>query len=502
MPGAGMACAAPRAGFRDRPQAGVNPRAEITTPIVDSWLWASTFGETLAAGFDPVGVARPQREGRFADLLRVARDSPLYRQRLSSAHVAALSQLQSLQPVDKTELMQRFDEWATDRAVTKAAVDQFLRGTAHLGDAFLGRYLVWTSSGTTGTPGIFVQDARSLAAYEALDSLRLRGPELRTVPLAVWSVGQRFAFVAATGGHFAGTATIERFKRMARDASGSPLGWLAPTVRVFSVQTPLRELTTTLQAFGPTVLITYPSCAAALAQLQLDGTLHLRLNEVWLGGEQLSSGQRKLLQTAFGCPTRNNYGASEFFSIACECAHGRLHVNEDWVILEPVDRRLRPVPAGAASHAVLLTSLANHVQPLLRYRLDDAIRITGEKCPCGCAFPVIEVQGRSGHTLVLHDAHQRPVTILPLAVETVIEECAHVTQFQLLCTAPNVLELRFEPEVIDTVGAFERARTALAEFLAAHGVAAVRIVHGQRAPLRERASGKLCRVRQAPSEHR
>jgi phenylacetate-coenzyme A ligase PaaK-like adenylate-forming protein len=329
----------------------------------------------------------------------------------------------------------------------------------------------------------------------------LRGPELRTVPLAVWSVGQRFAFVAATGGHFAGTATIERFKRLARDASMSPLGWLSPTVRVFSVLTPLRELTSALQAFEPTVLITYPSCAAALAQFQVDGALHLRLNEVWLGGEQLSSGQRTLLQTAFNCPTRNNYGASEFFSIACECAHGRLHVNEDWVILEPVDRRLRPVPAGATSHAVLLTNLANHVQPLLRYRLDDAIRFTGEKCPCGCAFPVIEVQGRSGDTLVLHDASHRPITILPLAVETAIEEGAKVTQFQLLCTAANVLELRFEPEVIDVTAAFERARAALAEFLAAHGVAAVRIVHGRRAPLRERASGKLCRVRHTPSGH-
>jgi len=446
-------------------------------------------------------VARPQREGRFADLLRAARNSPLYRQRLSDAHVSELSQLQTLQPVDKVELMQRFDECATDRAVTKAAAEQFLRGTSHLGDAFLGRYLVWTSSGTTGAPGIFVQDARSLAAYEALDSLRLRGPELRTVPLAVWSVGQRFAFVAATGGHFAGTATIERFKRLARDASLSPLGWLSPTVRVFSVLTPLRELTAALQAFEPTVLITYPSCAAALARLQVDGALHLRLNEVWLGGEQLSGGQRTLLRKAFGCPTRNNYGASEFFSIACECAHGRLHVNDDWVILEPVDRRLRPVPAGATSHAVLLTNLANHVQPLLRYRLDDVIRFTGEKCPCGCAFPVIEVQGRSGDTLVLHDADQRPVTILPLAVETAIEEGAQVTQFQLLCTGPNVLELRFEAEVIDVAGAFERARAALAEFLVAHGVAAVRIVHGRHVPLRERSSGKLCRVRHAPSEH-
>ena len=477
----------------------MNPAGNLATPLVDSWLWASTFSETLTAGFDPTGVARLQREQRLADLLRVAVRSPLYRQRLDEAHVGGATALHALQPVDKTELMQRFDDWATDRAVTRVATQRFLEDAAHLGEAFLGRYLVWTSSGTTGAPGIFVQDARSLAAYEALDALRLRGPEGRTLPLPAWSAGQRFAFVAATGGHFAGAATVERIKRLARATAASPLGWMAPTVQTFSVQSPLRELTAALHAFAPTVLITYPSCAAALARQQLAGALHLRLNEVWLGGEQFSDAQRALMHVAFSCPLRNNYGASEFFSIACECACGRLHVNDDWVILEPVDRHLRPVPVGVTSHAVLLTHLANHVQPLLRYRLDDAIRFTGERCACGCAFPVIEVQGRSGHTLVLHDAHDRPVTILPLAVETAIEEGAQVTQFQLLCTGPDALELRFEPEVTDPAAAFERARTALAGFLATHGVAGVRIVHGRRPPLREPRSGKLCRVRLAPS---
>jgi phenylacetate-coenzyme A ligase PaaK-like adenylate-forming protein len=479
----------------------VNSAATRSTPLVDSWLWASTFGETLTAGFDPEGVGRLHREARLASLLKAATHSPLYGQRLQGAPTSSPADLRAIEPVDKSELMARFDDWATDRAVTRRAVEQFLQGTAHLAEAFLGRYLVWTSSGTTGAPGIFVQDPASLAAFEALDALRLRGPGPGGVPLPAWSAGQRFAFVAATGGHFAGVATIERLKRLAADASLSPIGWLSPVVETFSVLTPLRELARALQAYAPTVLITYPSCAAALAQLQLDGALQLRLDEVWMGGEQLSDGQRAVMRAAFACPLRNNYGASEFFSIACECRHGRLHLNDDWVILEPVDRELRPVPAGVTSHAVLLTNLANHVQPLLRYRLDDAVRFSNQRCACGCAFPVIEVQGRSAHTLVLHDPKDRAVTIVPLAVETAIEEDGGVSQFQLLCTAPDCLELRFEPGVGDTAAAYERARAALAAFLATQGLGNVRIVHGHRAPLRERASGKLCRVRLAPTQH-
>jgi phenylacetate-CoA ligase len=467
-------------------------------PAVDPWLWSSTFGETWLAGFDPTGVGAHQREQRFASLLRAARGSPLYRERLSGARVSALADLRAIEPVDKAELMQRFDAWATDRSVTRAAVERFLQGTGHLAEAFLGKYLVWTSSGTSGTPGIFVQDSRSLAAYEALDALRLRGSPPLDVPLAAWSMGQRFAFVGATGGHFAGTVSVERLRRLSAGPSSVPF---APPVQTFSVQAPFDELARALQAFEPTVLITYPSCAAALAQLQREGRLRVRLAEVWCGGEQLSDAQRALVRSAFGCPVRNNYGASEFFSMAWECEHGRLHLNDDWVVLEPVDRQLRPVASGVAAHAVLLTHLANHVQPLLRYRLDDAIRFTGERCACGREFPVIDVQGRSGHTLLLRRADGHVVTILPLAVETAIEEGAQVTQFQLLCTAPDALELRLEPEVVDADRAFACAKSALLDYLRTQGLDAVRIVHGREAPLRDRPSGKLCRVRNAPRDH-
>ncbi|HEU5293195.1 MAG TPA: phenylacetate--CoA ligase family protein [Burkholderiaceae bacterium] len=466
------------------------------TPTVSPWLWASAFAQTMAAGIGTAQVARQHRDARLAALLRVARTSPLYRQRLRGTPAGSLDALRQLAPVDKAELMQRFDDWATDRAVTRDAVEHFLDGTRHIADAFLGRYLVWTSSGTSGKPGIFVQDEQSLAAYEALDALRLRAPAINAVPLPAWSAGHRFAYVAATGGHFAGAVTIERLQRLSR--SPTPWSWLTPIVHSLSVLTPLPELARQLQACQPTVLITYPSCAAALAQLQRKGPLRLRLAELWLGGEQLSEGQRALLREVFGCPLRNNYGASEFFTIACECARGCLHLNEDWVVLEPVDRQLRPVAEGDTSHAVLLTHLANHVQPLLRYRLEDAVRFTGERCACGSALPVIEVQGRSGDTLVMHDSEDRPVTLLPLALETAIEEGAHVTQFQLLCNAPDALELRFEPDVSDPGAAYERARAALQAFLSRQGLPAVRIAHGRQPPWRERTSGKLCRIKLAP----
>jgi phenylacetate-CoA ligase len=464
-----------------------------TLPPMNPWLWSQTFGETFAAGLDPAGVGGAQRDARLARLLQAAfTESPFYRARRPRGPDIG-PRLDAVEPVTKAELMRHFDDWATDRRITRASVDAFLGAPDDLADAYLGRYLVWTSSGTSGEPGIFVQDEQSLAAYDALDALRLQGLGWGQPSPGLWGARRRFAFVAATGGHFAGVASIERMRRIA--AAALPvLQWLAPVVQTFTVQQPLDALADALQKFAPTVLITYPSCADALAQTQAEGRLRLRLSEVWVGGEQLSAEQRVRIRSAFDARLRNNYGASECYAMAWECSAGCLHLNHDWLILEPVDRQLRAVPPGEASHAVLLTNLANRTQPLLRYKLDDSVRFLVEGCGCGSAFPAIEVQGRADHTLLLYDAQQREVRLLPLALTTVIEEGTGVTQFQLLCSGPDRLELRFEPAVREPQAAFRRCQAVLATYLAAHGLAHVHIARGTAAPLRHPRSGKLERV--------
>jgi phenylacetate-coenzyme A ligase PaaK-like adenylate-forming protein len=450
-------------------------------PPFDAWAWLLAWNETWAAGLLP-GATQRLRDERLAALIECAcRDSPFYRQRAHGERLADFA------PVEKAELMQHFDDWATDRRITRTAAAAFIADTTCIADAWLGDYLVWTSSGTSGVPGWFVQDARCLAAYDAIDALRLRGAASAQASLGSWGLGQRFAFVGASGGHFAGWVSMERLRRVV------PAG-LRPEIDLLSVQQPLRQLAQALQALQPSVLVTYPSCAAALAQLQQEGAMQLRLREVWVGGEQLSPAQRQRVRAAFGCAVRNSYGASECFSIAWECAQGCLHVNDDWVILEPVDERLQPVPEGRLSHSVLLTNLANRTQPLIRYRLEDRVRRVPGRCACGGEFTVIEVQGRSADTLSLRDAHRRPVSVLPLALETVIEEAAQVTQFQIVGLASGGLELRLAPAVTDARAAFGRCRRAIDEFLAQHGVVGTRVSFSRAAPVRDRASGKLRRV--------
>jgi phenylacetate-CoA ligase len=455
-------------------------------PPFDAWLWMQSWQETWLASQWPA-TARALRAQRLAALLHDARsDSPLYQRRLAGS-----TAFDSIAPVDKTELVHHFDDWATDRRITRTALEAFVARDDNLADGLFGRYLVWTSSGTTGAPCWFVQDARSLAAYDALDALRLRGAATGQPSLGVWGRKECFAFVGATGGHYAGVVSMQRLRRIVPAA-------LLPAIHLLSVLQPLREVAEQLMRCRPTVLITYPSAADALAQMQREGALDLKLREVWVGGEQLSPSQRADIAAAFGCPVRNNYGASECFSIAWECGHGRLHLNEDWVIAEPVDERSRPVPPGELSHNVLITNLANRTQPIIRYRLDDRVRVLAERCSCGSAFAAIEVQGRSGNTLqVPGRQHTSSVTILPLALETAIEEGAGVAAFQVIAhpgRARMTLELRFSPTVTEPHAAFERCRVAIDDYLRTQGCRPTLCRYSPRPPACDANSGKVRRI--------
>ena len=321
---------------------------------------------------------RARQASRLRSLVKAARErSPLWRELLPPQPCAAAGQidLAALPVVSKTQLMQRFDEGFTDPAIRQPELRAFLDDPKRVGEPFLGRYIAWESSGTSGEPGMFVQDAQAMAVYDALEALRRHTLHPLQRMLDPLYLNERVAFVGATGGHFASVVSVERLRRL------NP--WMGVAFHSLSILRPTAELVAELNALAPTVLATYPTAVALLAEQARAGALRIRPTEIWTGGETLTGDVRHHVERTFGCKVRNSYGASEFLSIGWECAQGRMHANTDWVILEPVDAQHRPVAPGEASHSMLLTNLANHVQPLIRYDLGDSLRIEPEPCACG-----------------------------------------------------------------------------------------------------------------------
>lgn len=170
-------------------------------------------------------------------------------------------------------------------------------------------------------------------------------------------------------------------------------------IRVFSVHLPLQELVTQLNQFRPALLAPYASIAKLLAAEQEAGRLHINPVLIAPSAEGLPPDEYNRIANVLKAKVGNSYAASECPVLSHGCERQWLHVNSDWVVCEPVDAEYWRVPPGTQSHTVLLSNLANRVQPILRYDLGDSIVQRPDPCPCGNPLPAIRVQGRAADVL-------------------------------------------------------------------------------------------------------
>ncbi len=462
----------------------VGLRAADTSIAASAWFSRMTeIWWTRNAGRSAIDAARASRA---SSLIAFAREhSPVYQRAWRDLPQRELA-LAEVPVATKREVMAHFDDWVTDSRVDRAGIEAFLADRTHIGERYLGRYIVWKSSGSTGEPGIFVQDEIALATYDALIAVQLAGARLAG-PYAwgLLSRGGRAALIAATGDHFASIASWQRVCR------GTP--W--PNARAFSVMDPLPRLVAELNGYQPAFLASYPTVLAQLADEQAAGRLSIAPTCLWSGGECLAPATSAAIERAFGCALINEYGASECMSIAYGCREGWLHVNDDWVVLEPVDRDYRPTPAGETSDTVLLTNLANRIQPVIRYDLGDSVLAKPERCACGSRLPAIRAEGRHDDVLSFESADGAIVSVLPLALTTVVEDAADVHRFQLVQQAPDRLALRLEAsDASRRRRAWHAAARALHRYLAEQSLANVEIVLDGQPPVVDPRSGKLREV--------
>lgn len=434
------------------------------------------------------GVARRQQQ-RLRDIVAYARAHSAYYGRLYRAVPEPISELAQLPAVTKPELMSHFDEWVTDPVVTKAQVEAFLADPDNIGRDFLERYVVCTTSGATGIPAILLHDRTALVIYNVLGYVRAL-PVALLSPRIVWAIVRgraRLAAVFVTGGHFLGNTMMARRIRK--------MPWRGKTQRIFSVLAPLDELVADLNGFQPVVLGGYPSALETLAYEQQASRLRIRPVLINAAGETLTAQKRQLIATVFGCRVGNYYGSSEAVGLTYECGAQRLHVNSDWFIVEPVDEHDRPVPFGQFSDGVLVTNLANRIQPIIRYQMGDRVAIDTDRCVCGSPFLQIRVVGRTDDILTFNTPRGEPIRIQPLAIATVAEETPGVTSCQLIQRTPSILTVRLGAEKgRDEQAVWSELRKRLEAFLSGHGITTVTFEKANEPPVLHPRSGKFRQV--------
>jgi len=151
-----------------------------------------------------------------------------------------------------------------------------------------------------------------------------------------------------------------------------------------------------LNAYKPVLIMGYPNALNILARFVLENGLSMPpAKAIITTSETVTPEIRGNLEGAWGCKLFDNYCSVEACMLATQCEYGRYHLSPDFGIFEILRPDNSPCELGETGRAVC-TGFHNHLQPLIRYEIGDAVAWSTEsQCPCGRHFPIIEgIEGR------------------------------------------------------------------------------------------------------------
>ena len=332
----------------------------------------------------PDAERRQLQQQRLRELVAYVREHSPYFAR-HYADVPADFRLSDLPPTEKPTLLANYDDWVTDRRIHLADVLEYVNRDASKDQSrFLGDYTALRTSGSTGNPLPMVRDDYHNKIHGQLIGQRLlEGANADAMDI---SKHRRASVIHLSNGASSYGAFL-RMKAAHPECADNLLG--------ISVLESVDSIVEKLNAFQPETMAGYPSMMVRLAVEQLQGRLHLSLKHLATSAEMLSEENFHLLREAFQCPVANNYCMTEGGEIAMthNCPH--LHINDDWVIVEPIDKDDNLITdPDQWSDAILVTDLSNFVQPIIRYRVGDVVRVRPSTYDCS-PLPILQIQGRS-----------------------------------------------------------------------------------------------------------
>lgn len=417
-------------------------------------------------------IQKLQRK-RLKKLVRYAKSHSPYFNDLY-ANIASDFSLTELPATNKIEMMQNFDRWLTDSSINLQKVEDFTSDINNVGRMIAGKYLIFKTSGSTGNPATILYDQQNIDVASAVAAFRTfaRKKDFR----AFMKHDKRTAGVFADYGFYLACG-MSRYLQLQMPNQHTKI--------TIDVNAPEAQIIEELNEFAPSMLSGYPSNLALLSGFT---ELTIKPDVVITGGELLTDTVRQKLADKFDCYVQTHYSCTEAGEIACECSEKHLHINEDWVIVEPVDKDNNPVGYGVRSDKVLITNLSNYIQPIIRYELTDRIIVHNERCKCGKHSHWLEIEGRTDDILEFEGG----TLIAPMSFYKILEEIKEICRFQLIQKSPQKLELRLIADNKDI--AFKKAQKDLQDFLNSKNIRNVMIVLSEELPAAHKISGKYNHV--------
>ncbi len=142
--------------------------------------------------------------------------------------------------------------------------------------------------------------------------------------------------------------------------------------------------------------------------------------------EMLFDDDKQLMETQFGVPIINEYGASELDLIAFENTQNEWIVNSETLFVEILDENNHVLPYGEEGRLVI-TSLYNKAQPFIRYDIGDIGILSKKSTP---KKPILEkLIGRTNDMAILPSGKKAAGLTFYYITKSIIEDDGNVKEF-------------------------------------------------------------------------
>jgi phenylacetate-CoA ligase len=388
------------------------------------------------------------QEVRFRRLLRYAvKNSEFYQDFYRGIDIDRC-RLTDLPILTKSVMMDNFDRLVTDSGIKLREIQNWIADKSNYGKLYRGKFLPILTSGSSGEYALVVYDRQALGVIQA--SLFARHPLLRSrsTPDQIRMLLSRFsgarmraAVIAVPHGNYGCM-----FK------SAPAFHRLFTKVKMISLFDPIDQIVATLNNFQPTCILSNTFFYGLLAQEQLGGHLKISFRRPMAflagGGEPLTAHTKELARKAWGMTIQDDYGAVECYFMGASCKnHGNLHAMIDLCTMEMVDSDHKAVARGTYGEKILITNLANSIQPIIRYEIDDVAGYTSKPCDCGLPFPtLLPIQGRKSDFLYFEKPSGGYERFHPYRLRIPLYYATDLRQYQIVQTARNALVFYYVPQ--------------------------------------------------------
>ena len=178
--------------------------------------------------------------------------------------------------------------------------------------------------------------------------------------------------------------------------------------------------------------------------------------------EMLYDIDKELMETTFGIPVYNEYGASELDLIAFENKESEFVLNSETLFIEILDENNQPVPNGMPGR-IIITSLYNKAHPMIRYDIGDNGIISKNST---AKKPILKrLVGRTNDVAKLPSGKQVPGLTFYYVTKSVIEDDGNVKEFIIEQTAIEQFKITYVADTELTDNETQKIKEAVVTYL-------------------------------------